>query len=408
MHNCTAMAVYRRRTLETWLVRAAREFPVVFVTGPRQSGKTTLLRHVARASAGYVSLDAPDVRESARSDPRGFLAGLARPVVLDEVQHAPELLSYVKSSVDTDRSRAGQFFVTGSQNLQLAAQVSETLAGRAAVFRLLGFSASEVAREPSRAPLWARARLGRAARALDPWATALRGGFPELVLGRGRDIGLWHASYVQTYLERDVRTLRQVGDLTLFQSFVRALAARSGGLLNLHDLSRELGVAVNTARAWVAVLEASYQIVIVRPFHANIGKRLVKTPKVYFTDPGTLCWLVGLRDTQHVRHGPMAGAIFETLVLSELLKAHWHRGEDARISFWRTSTGDEVDFVVETSAGLLPIEVKSTATPRPEMAKGIERFAAAVRNVRPGFVVHAGESRLPLGECAQALPWNEL
>jgi predicted AAA+ superfamily ATPase len=219
---------------------------------------------------------------------------------------------------------------------------------------------------------------------------------------------LWHASYVQTYLERDVRTLRQVGDLTLFQSFLRALAARSGGLLNLHDLSRELGLAVNTAKAWIAVLEASYQIVVVRPYHANIGKRLVKTPKVYFTDPGTLCWLVGLRDVEHVRQGPMAGAVFETLVLAEILKAHWHRGEEARVSFWRTATGDEVDFVLERGRELLPIEVKSTSTPRPEMAKGIEKFALDVKHVLPGFVLHSGDSRLPLGAHARALPWAEL
>jgi hypothetical protein len=189
------------------------------------------------------------------------------------------------------------------------------------------------------------------------WEDLLRGSYPEPVAEPGRDIQLWHSAYVQTYLERDVRTMRQVGDLSQFQSFLRALAARSAQLLNLADLARDLGTAVNTAKAWLSVLESGYQIAVVRPYFANVGKRLVKTPKVYFTDTGTLCYLTGLKDPQHAAAGPMGGAIMETAVSSEILKTITHQGIDPEVYFWRTSAGSEVDFVVAAEGKLVPIEV---------------------------------------------------
>jgi len=197
---------------------------------------------------------------------------------------------------------------------------------------------------------------------------------------------LWHASYLQTYLERDVRSLRQIGDLTLFQSFLRALAARSGQLLNLTELARDLGAAVNTAKAWLSVLEATFQILVLRPYFANIGKRLVKTPKVYFTDTGMLCYLTGLRDAEHAALSPMNGVIFETAVLLEIVKTLWHRGEEPQVYFWRTSAGMEVDILVETRGRLIPIEVKLSATPRPAMAAGIMAFAR-ISATRRGLVM---------------------
>ena len=396
------------RTLETPLRRAAREFPVVVLTGPRQSGKTTLLQKVLGARGQYVSLDQPDVRERARSDPRGFLAAAKRPLVLDEVQHAPEILSYIRGLVDEQRSKAGQFFLSGSQNLLLSQHVTETLAGRAAVLRLLPLSLEEVRGGRDEAPFWLRAqpredRRGASASAL--WLRLLRGCFPELVSGPGRDAALWHAGYVQTYLERDVRTLRHIGDLGAFQSFVRALAARSANLVNFAELSRDLGVALNTVRAWVSVLEASYQIVVVRPYHANVQKRMVKTPKIYFTDTGTLCWLVGIRDAEHARQGPMAGAILETAVLGEILKASWHRGEEARVWFWRTSDGHEVDFVVEHGTELIPIEVRASSTPRIEMSRGIEVLHQQLpRKTVQGILIHTGSEALEWNASVRTLP----
>jgi uncharacterized protein len=241
------------------------------------------------------------------------------------------------------------------------------------------------------------------------WTEFLRGGYPELVANPGRDVGLWHASYVQTYLERDVRNIRQVGDLSQFQSFLRALAARTPGLLSLTDLAKDLGVALNTVKAWLAVLEATYQVIILRPYFANIGKRLVKTPKVYFSDVGTLCYLTGLKDPEHAASGPMGGPIMETAVVSEIVRTLTHRGIEPRVYFWRTSSGTEVDLVIEAGGKLVPIEVKLSATPRPAMASPIKTFQQDFGDrVLPGYVVHPGDMRLPLGAGVTALPLAEL
>jgi predicted AAA+ superfamily ATPase len=319
-------------------------------------------------------------------------------------------LPYIKERIDARRAATGQYLLTGSQNLLLMAQITESLAGRAATLRLLPLSHRELAGQPGRPLPWERTGTLRQApplRAL--WTHLLRGGYPELAAHPKRETALWHASYIQTYLERDVRVLRQVGDLTLFQVFLRGLAARSGQLLNLTDLARDLGVVVNTAKAWLSVLEATHQIRIVRPYFANVGKRLVKTPKVYFTDTGILCFLAGLRDAAHAAAGPMAGVIFETAVLAELLKGLGGRGLDPEVYFWRTSTGAEVDFVVDTGAVLVPIEVKTSATPRPAMAAGIVAFRELLgAKAAPGYVVHAGEVRLPLAPGVTALPFAEL
>ncbi len=406
------MPKYITRTLEPTLRQAAVEFPVVVLTGPRQSGKTTLLKHLFAESHRYVSLDPPDVRAAATADPRGFLEAYAPPVIFDEVQYAPSLLPYVKERVDTHRSDPGQYLLTGSQNLVLTQQVTESLAGRAAMLRLLPLSQRESRGHPLASLPWEEGgeRTGAASPSYrDLWESFLRGGYPELVANPRRDAALWHASYVQTYLERDVRSLRQVGDLGLFQSFLRALAARSGGLLNLSELGRDLGVAVNTAKAWLSVLEATYQVVVLRPYFANVGKRLVKTPKVYFTDVGTLCYLAGLRDPGHAASGPMGGAVFETAVLSEILKTYVHRGESPSLYFWRSSTGVEVDLVIEQAAQLIPLEVKLSATPRPAMAASITDLRRLLGSrVAPGYVVHPGDVRLPLAPGVTAIPFREL
>ena len=403
---------YIRRSLEPVVEQAAREFPAVVLTGPRQSGKTTLLQHVFGQQYRYVSLDLPDVRAAAVDDPRGFLEQYPPPVIFDEIQHAPHLLPYIRAKVDAHRNRKGQYLLTGSQNLLLAEKVTESLAGRAAMLRLLPLSRREAEGRP-RAPLiWERQGISSAERSRGfgaLWQSFIRGGYPELAVQPDRDAFLWHGSYVQTYLERDVRTVRQVGDLTQYQNFLRVLAARSAQLLNLTDVARDLGVAVNTAKAWLSVLEATYQVVVVRPYFANIGKRLVKTPKVYFTDVGTLCYLAGLKDPEHAAAGPMGGAIFETAVLSEIVRSLTHRGMDPRVYFWRTMAGTEVDFVIETNNGLVPIEVKLSGTPRPVMAASVKSFQRDLANAAmPGYVVHPGIIQLPLGSGVTALPFADL
>lgn len=423
MHNYTQedrvvpASTYINRTLEPVLKRAVKEFPAVVLTGPRQSGKTTTLKHLFGGKYGYVSLEPPDIRLSAASDPRGFLEAHHPPVIFDEVQYAPELLVYVKERIDAHRDIPGQYLLTGSRNLVLSAGVTETLAGRAAILRLLPLSCREMAGVPQRRLPWEKGGPQRASTGHDCddeaggrlWETFLRGGYPELAAAPKRDASLWHSGYVQTYLERDVRSLKQVGDLTQFQNFLRMLAARSGQLLNLTDLSRDLGIAVNTAKAWLSILEATFQVIVLRPYFANVGKRLVKTPKVYFTDVGTLCYLSGLKDPEHAASGPMAGAIMETAVVSEIVKTFVHRGEEPRVSFWRTSAGVEVDIVIEQEGRLIPVEVKTSATPKPAMAKSIATFREDLgEQARPGYVVHAGKIRLPLMPSVEAVPFSVL
>jgi len=407
---------YIKRALEEVLLNAISQFPAVVLTGPRQSGKTTLLRRLFRDTATYVSLETPDVRAAAVEDPRGFLQLYPPPVIFDEVQYAADLLPYIKERIDEDRHRAGQYFLTGSQNLLLLEKVTESLAGRAAILKLLPISRREEEGLLERPFPWALktplSKLSSESGGADTgnfWDRALRGQYPELVANKGRDIQLWHGSYIQTYLERDVRSLRQIGDLTLFQSFLTMLAARSGQLLNLAGMGRDLGVALNTVKKWLSVLEATHQICVLRPYFVNVNKTLVKTPKIYFTDTGTLSYLCGLRDPQHAATGPMGGAIFETAILSEIRKTFLNSSEEPRIYFWRTTSGWEVDFVVEWQGKLISIEAKTSATPNTGMAKGIRIFQEEYGDrAAPGYVIHLGDITLPLGSGVIALPFRNL
>ncbi len=404
---------YVRRAIEPVLERALVEFPVVTLSGPRQSGKTTFLRHRFGRRFGYVSLEPPDVRQSAAADPRGFLAAYPPPVIFDEVQHAPDLLPYIKERVDADRSRPGQYVLTGSQDLLMNRRVSESLAGRTAILRLLPLANAELLGDPGRALPWERA-AGEAPPAPEPahgglWAAFLRGFFPEPATHPERDLGLWYQAYIQTYLERDVRGLRRLGELTEFQRFLQALAARSAQLLNVAGLGRDLGIAANTVKAWLSVLEATHQVIVLRPWFVSAGKRLVKTPKVYFADVGLLCHLAGLRDARHAAAGPMGGAILETAVVAEVVKRLRHRGRDPRVSFWRTAAGAEVDLVVEADGRAVPVEVKLSATPRPAMGRHVRAFLADYPDQADrGYVVHPGDVRLPLGEGVEAVPFGAL
>lgn len=402
---------YIERAIESVLRKAVREFPAVVLTGPRQSGKTTVLKHLFRNLYCYVSLEPPDVRAAAATDPRGFLAAYPPPVIYDEVQYAPELLPYIKEHIDAHRDISGQYLLTGSQNILMTEHITESLAGRAAMLKLLPLSYREILGFPNAALPWENTTLTERPSTpdLQMWRHFLRGGYPELAAHPERDIALWHSSYIQTYLERDIRTLRQVGDLTTFQNFLRALASRNGQLLNLTDIARDLGVAVNTAKAWISVLEATFQILVLRPYFGNINKRLVKSPKIYFTDLGTLCYLTGLKDPEHAAKGPMGGAIFETAILMEIVKTILNRGQEPQVYFWRTATGVEVDIIVDSEGKLIPLEVKLSATPRPAMADGIKVFHRDFPSkMAPGYVITSGDIRLPLGKNISALPFTDL
>ena len=359
---------YRPRTLESEIQRAARHFPALLLTGPRRSGKTTLLRHLF-PHAHYVLLEEADVVARVRADARSFLDRIRPPVILDEIQNVPELLSYVRSRSDAQPERKGQWLITGSQEASLMRGVSESMAGRAAVFSLLPFS-SEEARELS----------------------LLTGGFPE-VLAAPEVADLWFRSYVQTYLERDVRALTSIRDLATFRRFMGLLASRCGQMLNKTDLAAPLGVSVPTISQWLSILEVTGQIILVPPFFENFGKRLVKTPKLYFVDSGLAASLVGVRDETTLATSPFLGPLFEGLVASEILKARLNRGRDRGLYYFRDRQGLEVDFLIDAgNRRLVLLEAKATRTPMPDDARSLVRLQSAVTHYSSqSIVVHAGD-----------------
>jgi uncharacterized protein len=408
-----AVVAYVSRFLAETVRRAARTFPAVLVTGARQSGKTTLLRTEFGRDHEYVSLERPDVRARALSDPVGFLDALGHRVILDEVQRAPELLSYIKDRIDEHR-QPGQWLMSGSQSLSLMQGVTQTLAGRIAVLTLDPLSTREVKRLPSMAPdAWLRTVFGGSPRRertrnvhVDPVDWILRGAFPEPRLNPRVDRRLWFAGYVQTYLERDVRDLLRVGDADTFGRFLSLLAARSGGLLNLADLGRDVGASGHTIRSWLSVLEASHVVYLLRPYHRNFGKRLTKSPKIYFLDPGLASFLTGLHDAEALEHGPSFGALFETSVVGEWIKAFRAAGEVPPLYFWRSSSGLEVDIVVERNARLYGIEVKATSTPLPRHAEPLREWLSMAGAAARGVVACRTDVRLSIAPGVAAVPWH--
>ena len=325
------------RALEARVTAARRAFPVVVVTGPRRAGKTSLVRHLL-PSADYVLLEDPDILGRVRADPRGFLDERKPPVILDEIQNAPELLPYIRTRVDRAPRRTGQWLLTGSRELPLMAGVSESLAGRAAVLQLLPLSLAET-----------------------PKVSPLLGGFPE-VLARPAARDLWFSSYLQTYLERDVRAITQVRDLTTYRRFLGLVASRHGQVLNRSDFAAPLGVTIPTVGEWLRILEVTGQVLIVPPYFENFGKRLIKSPKVYLTDSGLACHLLGIRSVAELERSPFLGAVIEGFVAAEVVKAQLNRGGRRELYFFRDRAGLEMDFLFPWKSRTWMVEVKAART----------------------------------------------
>lgn len=363
------------RTATSTLHRLAKGFPVIVLTGPRQSGKTTLAK-ATFADKPYVSLENPDEREFAERDPRRFLRRFGEGAILDEAQRCPVLLSWVQGLVD-ERGRMGDFILTGSAQFDLMSGVTQSLAGRVGRVELLPLSAEELA------------GVGRQPRSLE--TMLWQGGYPALY---DRDLSPkdWFPNYVATYLERDVRQLIAIRDLTQFQRFVRMCAARSGQMLNLTALGADCGVSAVTARDWLSVLEASYLVVRLPPYYRNFGKRLVKTPKLYFLDVGLMAWLLGIRDAASIETHAARGALFETYVVSELVKRRFHAGQPADLYFWRDHVGHEVDVLYETPRGLQAIEIKSGSTFAADWPQATQKWRTLAGNeALPPILVFGGE-----------------
>jgi uncharacterized protein len=385
--------MYVPRLLSSTFAKARRLFPAVLITGPRQAGKTTFLLHEMGDKAGYVSFDDPLERSFAISDPNGFLDRFKdRPVILDEVQYVPELFPYLKIRIDHQRDTKGKWLLTGSQQFGMMKNVSESLAGRIVILGLLPFSLVE--RRPG-----SRASLD---------AAVWNGGYPEpFLFPERRD--LWMRSYTQTYIERDVRQVLNVKDLRAFEVFLQLMAARHGQFFNTAVLSREAGITLPTVKAWATLMEASFLCFFLVPYLKNYGKRLVKTPKIYFGDSGLVCALTRQPDAASALSGPLAGALFEGLIVGEAIKTFAAHGKYPDVFFWRSHGGLEVDLIVQMGAKLWPIEIKLTATPTLRHADALNAFKslAGADAAETGLLVCRVKKETALPGNNIALPWHE-
>jgi len=367
------------------VLQATRHYPAVVITGPRRAGKTCLLRH-AFPRARYVLLEDPDLQARIRSDPRTFLDELRPPVLFDEIQNVPELFDYIRTLIDRTPRKMGQWYFTGSQEAPLMRGVSESMAGRAAILQLLPFSLAETAR-----------------------VNLILGGYPE-VLANPRGRTLWFSSYIQTYLERDVRALLNVRDLATFRRFLTLLASRHGQLLNRSDLAAPLGVSVPTIGDWLHVLEVTGQVILVPPYFQNFGKRLIKSPKVYLGDSGLACHLLGITTPAELEKSPFLGPLWEGFVAVEILKSQVNRGRTKELYHFRDYQGLEVDFLFPYEGGVWLVECKASRTARPDMARPMAALRQAMGDRKPArlSVVHRASPSTPpthaLAPGIEALP----
>jgi len=410
MNNRRTSGYRARGGSDSWR-EASTQFPVLLLTGPRQVGKTTLLRHLSGANRRYVTLDDLAARDLARRDPVLFLQKYPPPVLIDEIQYAPEVLTAIKLAVDRDR-RAGAFWLTGSQQFAVMKGITETLAGRVAILTLLGFTQREADGRPAALPpflpdeaaLRARSTTAAALSLPDVYRRIWRGGMPALVTGQIRDRDLFYRSYVQTYLERDVRDLTQVGDLNAFGRFLRAVAARTAQMLNYSDLARDCSVSVNTARKWMSVLEGSFQVAILPAYHTNLSKRLYSTPKLHFLDTGLCAYLTEWSSPETLEAGAMSGAIFESFVFSEILKTWHNRGRRPAFHYYRDKDGREIDLLISYDGRLWPIEIKRAAWVRESDTSAFRTLAGRGTKTGHGAVVCLGAERLPLNREVDVIP----
>ena len=363
-----------KRVLSSNLKSLAEQYPVVTLTGPRQSGKTTLVRAVFQ-DWGYVSLEEPDIREFASMDPRGFIEAYPRRFVLDEIQRAPDLFSYIQTHVD-DLREQGVYVLTGSSNFGLMEGISQSLAGRVAILELLPFSFFELE------------QAGRLPGSIEDYM--FTGSYPR-IYDMNLEPSRWYSNYVATYLERDVRQIKNVTDLSVFQQFLKMCAARSGQILNLSSLGNDCGISHNTAKSWLSILQAGYIVYLLRPHFKNFNKRLIKSPKLYFYDSGLLCYLLGISSPEILNIHSYRGSIFETWVISELLKGRMNRGLKENIYFWRDNVGHEVDCIAEMDDRLIPIKIKSGKTVSTDFFKELRFYSKLAQDIASQpIVVYAG------------------
>ena len=404
--------MYVPRTIEP--VALSSRFPVLMLTGARQVGKTTCLRRLSGPGRNFVSLDDPLVRSLARDDPALFMQRFPPPVLIDEIQYALELLPFIKIAVDTVPA-PGQFWLTGSQQFHLMRGMSESLAGRVGIVQLSGLSRRERMSAdtsspflPTPAAVRTRLRTGGSLGLQELYRLIWRGDFPAIALDDQMDWELFYDSYLQTYLQRDIRDLARVGDETSFLRFVRSAASRTGQVLSLSDLARDADVSPNTAKSWLSILQTSGVAYLLEPFHTNLTKRLVKRPKLYFADTGLCSYLCGWSSPETLEAGAMSGPILESWILNELLKSYRHNGRSAPYYYYRDRDGKEIDLLIVRDGTIYPLEFKKTASPNRNHARSLATLRKSDARVGPGGVICLTNESLPLTGSDMAIPVSAL
>lgn len=405
--------MYKRRQLEHLILSLSRLSPVILLTGSRQVGKTTLFEHLREKSKhAYVSLDEFEFRSVAKSDPALFLEKNPSPLIIDEIQYAPQLLPYIKTRVDQSKGKIS-YWLTGSQQFHLMKGAAESLAGRVAILKLGGISLSEETGnkaigllnilEKNRLPI----NLPKP-QILKLFSYIIRGSFPKLLGKKTLPLETFYGSYVQTYIDRDLRDLIRVGSLSSFEKFIRLCAARTAQLLNLSDLARDSDITVNTAKEWLSILEASGHVFLLRPYYKNISKRLIKAPKLYFLDTGLACYLTGWKDPKITMNGAMAGALFETFVFSEIIKSFWNQGQEPPVWYYRTKEKEEIDILIDVNGKLYPIEIKLSSKITDNDLKGINSLKKTKSPLGKALFINSSALYHPIKEGIEAVPWTIL
>lgn len=382
---------YIHRLIEHSLLARAKEFPVVVLTGPRQTGKSTTLQHIF-PHYRYISMDDPLTQSMSVKDPKLFLENNKPPLIIDEVQYTTELLPFIKIQVDKNREKNGAYILTGSQVFNLMEGISETLAGRVALFELLGFSFEELMKYKL-----SEKTVGECFRFI------YKGFFPEPCV-HNVDLNAFYGSYIQTYLERDIRQIRSVHDLRLFQQFLELLAARVGALLNLNEIAKECAISHTTAKNWLALLESTRIVYLLRPYFKNISKRVVKSPKIYFTDTGLLVYILKYPDEKTLRSGPIAGAVFENMVVMEVLKNKFNTSKRFELYFYRDSNHNEIDLLLDFGFKTTLIEIKLTKSLQERHWKILSRLQKNL-NATDSYIISLAEDEIAVAKNIRTVPW---
>ncbi|MFA4906451.1 MAG: ATP-binding protein [Candidatus Margulisiibacteriota bacterium] len=399
--------MYKRRYLENVVLGLNKSFKVLYLSGPRQVGKTTLLRRLAkRFGFNYVSLDEIALQQLAQDDPALFLQKYPVPLFIDEIQYAPQLFPYIKLAVDqTDRT--GLYWLTGSQQFSIMRNVKESLAGRVGIINLLGFSLAEKRQIPRlKHPFLPGASVTKAPPlgVKELFTQIQRGSFPVLTHKNTPALSAFYNSYLQTYIDRDLRDIFKVSKISDFHRFLALCAARTAQILNISDLAKDAGISVNAARDWLNILEASFQIYLLQPFHRNISKRIIKAPKLYFLDTGLAAFLTKWKTPETLQSGAMAGAFLETFVVGEIIKSYWFRGEEAPVYYFRDKEKHEIDLLLEQEGKIYPIEIKLASKAGPADLSNIRYLSKKIKNVSSGAIINAGQLHLPIDRENEVIP----